>query len=69
MPYLNCPRCQLAVRLRADAVDMQDCPRCSRRTGLAIPLFKSDALRRHTLFDPRFSGHDDPHRPLAPPGT
>lgn len=68
MPYLNCPRCELAIPLRDGAGDIRECPRCQARAGLAIPLFRSDALLR-SLLDPRPSTRADVNRPLAPPGT
>jgi hypothetical protein len=69
MPYLNCPRCELAIRLRDDAVDMRECPRCNARAGLAVPLFRSDALLRYSLLEPRPSTGAHLDRPVAPPGA
>ena len=39
--YLNCPRCRLAVKLRAPSLAMRHCPRCVARAGMLVELFTS----------------------------
>ena len=41
MSYLNCPRCQLALRERDGHAGPESCPRCVGRLGVAVPLFRS----------------------------
>ena len=43
MPYMNCPRCRLAVRLRAAAAPMDLCPRCRARAGVEMPMYHAAA--------------------------
>ena len=43
MPYLNCPRCGLSVRVQADFLMMRNCPRCLARSASAIPLYETPA--------------------------
>jgi hypothetical protein len=39
--YLNCPRCGLTVRPRADWLDVEHCPRCIARRREAVRMFAS----------------------------
>lgn len=39
---MNCPRCALAVRVRADYLKLERCPRCLARAGVSVPLYESD---------------------------
>jgi hypothetical protein len=39
--YANCPRCGLAVRLRATFLTLRHCPRCVARRGIAVEMFTS----------------------------
>jgi hypothetical protein len=41
MSYVNCPRCRLTVRLRADALAPEHCPRCERKYGVRERVFLS----------------------------
>jgi hypothetical protein len=41
MPYMNCARCGLSVRLRADQLCWEACPRCLGRTGTSVPIYIS----------------------------
>ncbi|GAC1484841.1 MAG: hypothetical protein NVS1B9_01910 [Solirubrobacteraceae bacterium] len=45
MPYMNCPRCSLSVRVRADYLKLERCPRCLARTGESLPLYQTDTPR------------------------
>jgi hypothetical protein len=42
MPYMNCPRCGLSIRLRALSLLLERCPRCLARSGAAIPMYTSE---------------------------
>jgi hypothetical protein len=42
MPYMNCPRCGLSIRLRASSLLLERCPRCLARAGAAIPMHISE---------------------------
>jgi len=46
MPYLNCSRCGLSVRIQAEALAMNNCPRCLARNQLVWPLELSQEPRR-----------------------
>ena len=46
MPYVNCPRCRITVRLRFDALAPEHCPRCERKHGVREPVFLSEAPSR-----------------------
>jgi len=46
MPYLNCPRCRITVRLRADAIAPEHCPRCERKHGVREAVFLSSTPSR-----------------------
>jgi len=56
--YLNCSRCLLSVRVLAEDLAMEYCPRCRARAGVLVPLFRSSlsvrALSgdRHSEADP-----------------
>jgi len=39
MPYLNCPRCSLALRVKSDDAEPRSCPRCVGREGVPIPMY------------------------------
>ena len=41
MSYVNCPRCRLTVRLRADAIAPEHCPRCAAKHGVREQVFLS----------------------------
>jgi hypothetical protein len=42
MSYVNCPRCGLAVRLRAPFLAVRHCPRCVARRGIAVEMLISE---------------------------
>jgi hypothetical protein len=42
MPYMNCPRCGLSIRLRASYLTLESCPRCLARRHVAVQMFVSD---------------------------
>ena len=39
--YLNCPACGLTIRLRAEWLAIERCPRCLARRRVAVNLFAS----------------------------
>jgi hypothetical protein len=39
--YLNCPRCGLSIRRRAEWLTVEHCPRCLGRSRIAVELFVS----------------------------
>lgn len=39
MTYMNCARCGLTVRLRAEQLEWDACPRCLGRAGLSVPMY------------------------------
>ena len=39
--YLNCPRCGLSVRSKANWLAVEHCPRCIARRGALVRLFAS----------------------------
>jgi len=41
VPYLNCSRCGLSIRVRFASTEPENCPRCLARSGIAQPLFRS----------------------------
>ena len=41
MSYVNCPRCRLTVRLRADSIAPEHCPRCAAKHGVRERVFLS----------------------------
>jgi hypothetical protein len=42
MPYMNCGRCGLAVRLRAAYMTLERCPRCLAQDCVPVPMHISD---------------------------
>jgi hypothetical protein len=50
MPYLNCPRCALSIRIRAEYLAMTNCPRCLGRSQATIPLYETPQPARVSLF-------------------
>ena len=38
MSYMNCPRCGLSVRLRADQLAWGHCPQCLGRAGTVVSI-------------------------------
>jgi hypothetical protein len=65
MPYLNCSRCGLSIRVRFAVIESENCPRCLARSRVAQPLFRS-RLTIHEL-----NGHrvDAPAAAAAGPVT
>ena len=55
MPYLNCPRCHLAIRVRRPSLGPRHCPRCIARSRIAIDLFPSSVPMRQLLGDASLS--------------
>ena len=41
MPYLNCSRCGLSLRVRFAGLEPANCPRCLARNRILQPLFRS----------------------------
>ena len=39
MTYLNCPRCALSIRVRADYLAPRNCPRCIARHHVPVPMY------------------------------
>ena len=39
MHFLNCPRCLLTIRVRADHQAPRNCPRCIGREHEAVPMY------------------------------
>jgi hypothetical protein len=60
--YLNCPRCRLAVKLRAPSLAMRHCPRCVARAGVLVELFTS-SLPYERLAAPRSVGAGEVRAP------
>jgi len=50
MSYLNCPRCALSIRVRADFLMIRKCPRCLARAGAAVPMYETPEPARVSLF-------------------
>jgi len=50
VPYLNCSRCGLSIRVRFASIEPENCPRCLARSRIAQPLFHSQ-LTIHELSD------------------
>jgi hypothetical protein len=44
--YLNCPRCNLAVHVRAAYLAPSNCPRCIARRQVAVPMCETAGLDR-----------------------
>ncbi len=42
MPYMNCLRCGLRIKLRASFLTLDLCPRCLGRAGVPVPMYVSD---------------------------
>jgi hypothetical protein len=42
MPYLNCPRCRLSIRIQNANLAMDSCPRCLARSGRVAHLQLAD---------------------------
>jgi hypothetical protein len=53
MPYLNCPRCALSIRVRADFLTIRNCPRCIARARLPVPMYSSASPPRISLLRSR----------------
>jgi hypothetical protein len=71
MAYLNCGRCGLQIRIRADYLRMDNCPRCLARSAIVSPMAVSATHVSPAAGwgargerDPR-----DPHEPLSPPAA
>jgi hypothetical protein len=41
VPYLNCSRCGLSIRVRFASIEPENCPRCLARSHVVQPLFRS----------------------------
>jgi len=41
VPYLNCSRCGLSLRVRFAVLEPTNCPRCLARSRVVQPLFRS----------------------------
>jgi hypothetical protein len=52
MPYLNCPRCHLAIRVRHAALSVRHCPRCIARSRIAVDMFASSMPMRELIQAP-----------------
>jgi hypothetical protein len=39
--FQNCPRCGLAIRVRAEHIAPQHCPRCIARDQAAVPMYNT----------------------------
>jgi hypothetical protein len=50
MSYLNCPRCALSIRVRAEYLQMENCPRCRGRARMTVPLYETPHPARISLF-------------------
>ena len=50
MPYLNCPRCALSIRVRADFLTIRKCPRCLARSAAAVPMYETPEPALVSLF-------------------
>jgi hypothetical protein len=68
MPFLNCPRCGLAINLRASFLAMENCPRCRARAGLVTPLYPSRLPARREDEPPVSQGEGGMTGVAAPPG-
>jgi hypothetical protein len=42
MPFVNCPRCGLSIRLRAAYLAPERCPRCLVRRSEDVAMYVSD---------------------------
>jgi hypothetical protein len=52
VPYLNCPRCHLAIRVRHSVLSVRHCPRCVARSRIAIDMFPSRVPMRELIREP-----------------
>ena len=41
MPYLHCGRCGLQIRVQAQFMSIDNCPRCLARSATVAPLVRS----------------------------
>jgi hypothetical protein len=46
MTYVNCPRCDLAIHVRAAYLAPSNCPRCIARRQVAVRMIETAALER-----------------------
>jgi anti-sigma B factor antagonist len=46
MPYMNCPRCGLSIRLRAAYLALERCPRCIAKASVSVPMSISERSSR-----------------------
>ena len=71
MPYMNCPRCGLSIRIRAAYLTVDWCPRCLARAGTAIPMQSSDQRPGRSASAearPASAGRGGGGKPARPPG-
>jgi hypothetical protein len=66
MPYSNCPRCHLSIRLRHLTLAARHCPRCLAGRQVAVPMFISTLTMRELRGERDGPSHDalpwrDPH--------
>lgn len=45
MPFMNCSRCGLVVRLQASYMTLERCPRCLARDCVPVAMYISDVPR------------------------
>ena len=50
--YVNCPHCQLSIKVRHPWIAPEHCPRCIGRSRLASPMFQSPLPYRLLAEDP-----------------
>lgn len=68
MTYLNCPRCSLTIRVRADYLAPRSCPRCIARARLAIPMYGTPHPARLAAEEALVPGAPEPdEHPLRRP--
>jgi hypothetical protein len=60
MPYLNCPRCALSIRIQATDLAMEHCPRCLGRARMPVPLYETPKPARVDLFRRTATSADAP---------
>jgi hypothetical protein len=58
MPYSNCPRCHLSIRLRHVTLAARHCPRCLARRRVAVPMFTSNLKMRDLIGEGDGPSHD-----------
>jgi hypothetical protein len=61
--YLNCPRCGLTIRPKADWLTLEHCPRCVARTHGLVRMFAS-TLPARELYAATDKPDPDRHVPL-----